>query len=115
MSICFENYQKLLSYGCFSGLIKFLSSERNTENTIPELHFRLESDNSEENASHNEVFRSTILQPFYLEPEQERRCSNESHEKGTTEAVLCRQSSKQVFLKIYQISQENICIGVLLK
>ena len=45
------------------------------------------------NASYNEDFRSTILQPFQFEPDQETTCVNESHEKGTTAAVVRRYSS----------------------
>ena len=45
------------------------------------------------NASHNEDFRSTILQPFQFEPDQETTCVNESHEKETTAAVVRRYSS----------------------
>ena len=37
---------------------------------MPHLYFNEESDYSEENTSDNEVFRSTILQPFQSEPEQ---------------------------------------------
>ena len=32
---------------------------------------------------YNEYFRSTILHPFQLEPEQKRTCDNESHDKKT--------------------------------
>ena len=56
---------------CF---IKFWSSERNKENTIIDLYFNEESHDSEENTCDNEVFRSTILQPFQFD---------ESHEKET--------------------------------
>ena len=45
----------------FQVFIKFWSSERNTENTMSNLHFDEESDCSEENTCENEVFRSTIL------------------------------------------------------
>ena len=37
------------------------------------LYFSEESDHSEENTCDNEVFRSTILQPFQFEPEQKIR------------------------------------------
>ena len=50
---------------------------------MSELYFNDESDNSEENTSDNEDFRSTILQPFQFEPEQEKTCGNESHENET--------------------------------
>ena len=41
------------------------------------------------------------------------RLQHRSHEKETTEAVVCRYSSKQVFLKeISQISQENNSVEV---
>ena len=43
--------------------------------------FHEESDYSEENKSGNEDFRSTILQTFQFEREQEKKCGNESHEK----------------------------------
>ena len=49
-----------------------------------------DSDYSEETTSDNEDFRSTVLQPFQLEPEQKQTCGNESHEKETTEAVVHR-------------------------
>ena len=45
------------------------SKEILTENTMQHLHFNEESDNSEERASGNEDFCSTILQPFQFEPE----------------------------------------------
>ena len=48
------------------------SSERNTENTMPNLYFNEEWDFSEENTSDNEDLRSTILQPFQFEPEQRK-------------------------------------------
>ena len=57
-------------------------------------YFNEESDYSEENTSHNEDFRSTILQPFQFEPEKKKPCDNESLEKETTEAVVRRYSSK---------------------
>ena len=60
-------------FDCFSSLIKFLSSERNTENTMLNLYFNEENDYSEENTSENEDFRSAILQPFLFEPEQKMR------------------------------------------
>ena len=41
-----------------------------------------------------------------------KRLQNRCHEKETTEAVVHRYSSKKVFLKISQISQENICVGI---
>ena len=52
MNLCFEG--ELLEicyvwmYDCFSGFIKFWSSERNTENTMSHLYFNEESDYSEE-------------------------------------------------------------------
>ena len=70
-------------YDHFSSFIKFSSSERNTENTISDLYFNEKSDYSEENTSDNEVFCSTILQPFQFEPEQKKVQYNESHEKET--------------------------------
>ena len=49
------------------------SSERNTKNTMSHLYFNEESDYSEVSKCDNEVFRSTILQPFQFEPEQKIR------------------------------------------
>ena len=46
-------------YDRFSG-ITFLSSDRNTENTMSLLYFNEDSDYSEKNTCENEVFRSTI-------------------------------------------------------
>ena len=40
-----------------------------------------------------------------------KRLQHRYHEKETTEAVVRRYSSKWVFLKISQISQENTCVG----
>ena len=48
-------------YDRFSSFIKFWSSERNTEYMMSHLYFNEESDYSEENICHNEVFHSTIL------------------------------------------------------
>ena len=48
---------------------------------MSDLYFNEESDCSEENTYGNEVFHSTILQPFQFEPEQKKACGNESHEK----------------------------------
>ena len=61
---------------------------------MSDLYFNEEIDYSEENTSDNEDFRSTIVQPFQIEPEQEKTCVNESHEKQTAEAVVRRYSSK---------------------
>ena len=47
------------------------------------IYINGESGYSEENTSDNEGFRSTIFQPFQFEPEQKKRCGNESHEKET--------------------------------
>ena len=44
----------------------------------------------------------------FIKKRPQHRC----HEKETTEAVVRRYSSKSVFLKILQISQESTCIGV---
>ena len=65
--------------------VKFWFSESNTENTMSgaDLYFNEESDYSVENTWDNEDFRSTILQPFQLEPEQKKACGNEGHEKET--------------------------------
>ena len=61
---------------------------------MSDLYFNGESDYSEESTSDSEDFQSTILQPFQFEPEQKKKCANESHEKETTEAVVRRYSSK---------------------
>ena len=42
-----------------------------------------------------------------------KRLQHRWHEKETTEGVVRRYSSKQVFLKISQISQENTGVGAL--
>ena len=68
-----------------------------------------ESDYSEENTGDKEDLRSTILEPFQFEPEQNKTYGNESHEKETTEAVGRKYSSKQAFL---EISQGSTCVGV---
>ena len=57
----------------FFKFIKFWSSQRNTENMMPDLYFNEENDYSEENTKENEDFRSTILQPFVFEPEQKSK------------------------------------------
>ena len=48
---------------------------------MSDSYFNEENDYSEENASDNEDFRTTCLQPFQFEPEQEK--SNWNHEKET--------------------------------
>ena len=50
---------------------------------MPDLYFNEKSYYSEENTCGNEVFRSTILQPFQFDPELKKTCDNESHEKKT--------------------------------
>ena len=60
---------------------------------ILKIHFNEEGNYSEEIKSNNEDFRSTILQSFQFEPEQKKTCSNESHEKKATKAVVRRYSS----------------------
>ena len=75
----------MLCYDRFSSFTKFWSSDRNTENTISALYFKEQSNYSEEQASDNEYFRSTILELFQFEPEQKKTGDNESHEKVTTE------------------------------
>ena len=40
---------------------------------MSDLYFNEDSDYSEGNTSDNEDFRSTILQPFKFEPEQEKK------------------------------------------
>ena len=61
---------------------------------ISDLYFNEESHYSEENTSENEDFYSTILQPFQFELEQKTTGYNESHDKGTKEAAVRRNSSK---------------------
>ena len=39
---------------------------------MSDLYFNEESDFSEESTFENEIFRSTILQPFQFEPEQRK-------------------------------------------
>ena len=48
---------------------------------MSDLYFNEENDLSEENASENEGFCSTILQPFLFEREQKKACGNERHDK----------------------------------
>ena len=48
---------------------------------MSDSYFNEESKYSEENASDNEAYRSTYLQPFQFEPEQEK--SNGNYEKET--------------------------------
>ena len=50
---------------------------------MSDFYFNEASYYSEENTCYNEVFRSTIFQPFQFEPEQKKTCGNESHEKET--------------------------------
>ena len=45
------------------------------------MYFNEESDYSEENINGNVVFRATVLQPFYFEPEKEKTCGNENQRK----------------------------------
>ena len=47
---------------------------------MSDLYFNKENDYSEENTNKNEDLRTTILQLFQFEPEQD---GNESHEKET--------------------------------
>ena len=61
---------------------------------MSDLYFNKASDYSDENISNNEDFHSTNLQPFQFEPKQKKTCGNESHQKDTTEVVVCRYSSK---------------------
>ena len=56
---------------CFLSLIKYWSGERNTRDTMSDLHFDEESDYSEENNSDKEDF-SSIFQPFQFEPQQRK-------------------------------------------
>ena len=62
-------------YDCFSSFIE--------DTTMSYLYFNEENDYSEKNTNDNEVFRSTILQPFQFEPELKIACGNERHEKET--------------------------------
>ena len=51
---------------------------------MPDFYFNEESDYSEVNTCGNDVFCSTILQPFQFESEQKKKmCGNKSHEKKT--------------------------------
>ena len=58
INICFENdYGLVIKYIIvFQVFIKFLSSERITENMMPHLYFNDESDYSVENTCEHEVF-----------------------------------------------------------
>ena len=50
---------------------------------MSDLHLNVESDYSEENTCDNEVFRSTIFQPFQLDLEQKKTCGSETYKKET--------------------------------
>ena len=66
---------------------------------MSDVYFNEESDYSKENTrSDNEYIRSTIFQPFQFESDQKKTCGSESHEKETTDAVVCRYS-KNRFLR----------------
>ena len=54
-------------YDRFWSLIKFWSSERNTENTMSHLYFNEESDYSEENTCDNEVQHRKKLNIFTIQ------------------------------------------------
>ena len=43
--------------------------------------FQRRNDYSEENTYDNEIFRSSILEPFQFEAERKNTCDNETHEK----------------------------------
>ena len=49
--------------------------------------------------------------PFH-NGERDDKVNDNDNYKENMEALICRYSSKQVFLKISQISQENTCVGV---
>ena len=49
---------------------------------------------------------------FYNSSENDDSDTDDENYNENIEVVLCRCSSKQVFLKISQISQENKCVGV---
>ena len=72
-----------------------------------DLYFNKEVDYSEENASDNKGFCSTIREPFKFEPEKKKMCGHESHEKEITQSVIRRYLSKWVFEKISQNSQKK--------
>ena len=46
-----------------------------------------------------------------LKATAQKESPKQSHPKVTSEAVVCRCSSKQVILKISQYLQENVCVG----
>ena len=80
------------------------------------LCFNEESAYSEQNASDNEDLRSTILEPFQLEPEQKKMCDNESREKETTEAVVRRKCvRRKSFLKKFSnLTRKHLCWSLFL-
>ena len=85
-------------YNRFSSFHKFWSAERNTENTMSDLHFNEESDYSEENTSDNETF----------EPEQKKKWGNESHEKETKHIDASPADSLHIRIgNFVQMLQEN--------
>ena len=59
-----------------------------------DLYFNKEVDYSEENASRNKEFRSTIRESFQFEPEEKKVCGHESHEKEITQSAIRRYLSK---------------------
>ena len=54
------------------------------------------------------LFNKVACLKTLLRRDSQHRC----HEKETSEAVVHKYSSKLVFLKILQISQEITCVGV---
>ena len=66
-------------------------------------YFNEESDYSEENTCGNKVFRSTILQPFQLEPEQKKRVVMRAMRKKLNIFTLQ--------LPIYYMLEQEISIG----
>ena len=84
MNICFENYSIRNLY-----VMIVLIQQKNTENMMSDLYFNEESD-CEKNTNNNEV---TFFNHFSLRLNR-KMYVNESHEKETTEVVVCRYSSK---------------------
>ena len=78
--ICFENYQKL-------NLGEFIY------NAECHIYFNEENDYYEEDTCNNEVFCSTILQPFQFDPEQKnmceqkKMCGSEIHDEKETKHI----------------------------
>ena len=65
-------------YDRFSSSLQFISSERNTENTMSDLYFKKVII-----LRKIHVAMESFAPPFQFEPEQKKTCDNESHEKET--------------------------------